>query len=247
MFKSLSSDIARSPSATSGIHDQTARIDAALEEEAIQLGETIIVAERTIIKPDVATSVVAVSAKEVEALPINNVVSAVGLQAGVRGGWGGPPWRRRTALVRFQLLPRQSQRSRRLEYSRREGDNLLVERDGVTLRNPRNNEPLSSIPLSSVKEISIERGGFNAEYGQVRSGIINVVTKEGSRRGYSGSMQFRYNPPAPKYWRGAGILDVQDPNSFALRPFFDPAVCWTGTNNGIWDEYTRNQYPTFIG
>ncbi|MGE5804308.1 MAG: carboxypeptidase-like regulatory domain-containing protein, partial [Ignavibacteria bacterium] len=67
--------------------DQTARIDAALEEETIQVGEVVVTADRTTIRPDVATSVTAVSGEEIEDLPINSVVSAIGLQAGIRGGW----------------------------------------------------------------------------------------------------------------------------------------------------------------
>ncbi len=227
--------------------DQTARIDAALEEEIIEAGEIVVVAERELIKPDVATSVIAVSDKEVQALPINNVVSAVGLQAGIRGGWGGPPGgAAQPTFVSNYSRGRVSVQGG-LSIRGGEGDNILVQMDGVTLRDPRNNEPMTKIPLSSVQEISVERGGFNAEYGQVRSGIVNIVTKEGSRQAYSGAIQFRYSPPAPKYWRGPGILDVHDPYSFALRPFFDPDVAWTGTDNGAWDEYTRSQYPTFLG
>lgn len=227
--------------------DQTARVDIDMEEEAIELGEAVIIAERPLIKPDVATSVIAVSENEVNALPINNVVSAIGLQAGVRGGWGGPPGgAAQPSFVSNYSRGRVSVQGG-LNIRGGEGDNILVQMDGVTLRDPRNNEPMTRIPLSSVKEISVERGGFNAEYGQVRSGIVNIVTKEGGKRGYSGAIQFRYNPPAPKYWRGSGILDVNEPYSFALRSFFDPAVCWTGTDNGAWDEYTRKQYPTFIG
>ena len=56
-----------------------------------------------------------------------------------------------------------------------------------------------------------------------------------------------YSPPAPKYWRGDGILDLQNPYSYVLRPFFDPAVCWTGTQNGAWDSYTQTKYPSFMG
>lgn len=227
--------------------DQTARVDVTLGEEAIQLGETVIVAERPLIKPDVATSVIAVTNKEVESLPINNVVSAIGLQAGVRGGWGGPPGGASQPTFVSNYTRGKVSVQGGLNIRGGDGDNILVEMDGVTLRDPRNNEPITKIPLSSIKEISVERGGFNAEYGQVRSGIVNIVTKEGNKRGYAGAIQFRYNPPAPKYWRGAGILDVNDPNSFALRPFFDPAVCWTGTDNGAWDEYIKNQYPSFAG
>ncbi|MDZ7261908.1 MAG: TonB-dependent receptor [candidate division KSB1 bacterium] len=227
--------------------DQTARVDFALEMEVIEGEVVTVVAERTIIKPDVATSVVAMSDKEVEELPINNVVSAIGLQAGIRGGWSGPlGGAARPSYVNNYIRGRVSVQGG-LSIRGGEGDNILVEMDGVTLRDPRNNEPMTRMPLSSVKEISVERGGFNAEYGQVRSGIVNIVTKEGSKQGYSGSLQFRYSPPAPKYWRGPGILDVHDPYSFVLRPFFDPDVCWTGTDNGAWDEYTRSQYPSFMG
>lgn len=197
--------------------DQTTRIDAALESEAIELGAMVIVAERKIIKPDVATSVVAITGNEVQELPINSVSGAIGLQAGVQG----------------------------LSVRGGGSDRLLFLLDGVTLRDPRNNQPTANIPLSSIKEISLERGGFSAEYGQVRSGIVNVVTKEGSRHSYSGSIQVRYRPPGPKYWKGEGILDVHDPYSYIFRPFYDPEVCWTGT--GAWDEYTRKQYPEFMG
>ncbi len=197
--------------------DQTTRIDAELESEAIELGAMVIVAERKLIKPDVATSVVAINENEVQQLPVSSVAGAIGLQAGVQG----------------------------LSVRGGGSDRLLFLLDGVTLRDPRNNQPTASIPLSSIKEISLERGGFNAEYGQVRSGIVNVVTREGSRHNYTASFQVRYRPPGPKYWRGEGILDVHDPYSYIFRPFYDPEVCWTGT--GAWDEYTRKQYPEFMG
>jgi outer membrane receptor protein involved in Fe transport len=119
--------------------------------------------------------------------------------------------------------------------------------DGVTLRDPRNNEPGTRIAISSVQEVSVERGGFNAEYGQVSAGIVNVVTKQGSKNNYSGRAQFRISPPAAKYWLAPGIVDVNNPMSYVLRPFFDPTVCWTGTGNGAWDAYTISKYPTFQG
>ncbi|MBN1155312.1 TonB-dependent receptor [candidate division KSB1 bacterium] len=227
--------------------DQTARVDFDLQMEVIEGEVVTVIAERNIIKPDVATSVVAISKDEVDELPINNVVSALGLQAGVRGGWGSfPDGAAQPSFVSNYSRGKVSVQGG-LNIRGGDGDNILVEMDGVTLRDPRNSEPITRVPLSSVQEISIERGGFNAEYGQVRSGIVNIVTKEGGKQNYSGSIQVRYNPPAPKYWNGSGILDVHDPYSFVLRPFFDPDVCWTGTSNGNWDEYTQRQYPSFMG
>lgn len=194
--------------------DQTARVDVELEMEVLEGEAVTVVAEKSIVKQDVATSVVAVTAQEVEELPVSSVQSVVGLQAGIQSG---------------------------LQIRGGGADEALVLLDGITLRDPRNNSPISSVALSAVKEISIERGGFNAEYGQVRSGIVNVVTKEGSASNYHGTMDMRYSKPGPKHF---GISPF-DPNSFWLKPYYDDAVCWEGTEN--WDTYTRMQYPEFEG
>ncbi len=224
--------------------DQTARVNFELEIEAIEGGVVNVIAERRIVKRDVATSVVAITASEVEALPVSNINNVIGLQAGIRGD---------------------------MEIRGGGADEALFLMDGVTLRDPRNNKPVSGIALSAIKEISVERGGFNAEYGQVRSGIVNVVTREGAKTGYHGNLEMKYSPPTPKHF---GISPF-DPNSGLLRPFYDDAVCWTGTANGepftddngngewdtgesftdyngdgsrnYWDTYTQNQYAEFEG
>jgi outer membrane receptor protein involved in Fe transport len=200
--------------------DQNTRVDVEIEPQTINLNEMIVIAERKAIKRDVATSVVEVSSDEIKDLPVANVTDVVGLQAGIRN---------------FNIRGGGS-------------DKILFMLNGITLRDPRNNEAVTKIALSSVKEVSVERGGFNAEYGQVQNGIVNVVTREGNKKSYSGNFQFRYSPPHRKYWNGSSeIKDISDPMSYVLRPFFDDAVCWTGTTNGAWDEYTRKQYPEFAG
>ena len=225
--------------------DLTARLDVIMEAEAIQTNETIVVAERKILKPDVASSVVAVTSEEMAALPVSSVQSAVGLQAGIKDG---------------------------LQIRGGGADEALVLMDGITLRDPRNNLPISSVPISAVKEINVERGGFNAEYGHVRSGLVNMVMQEGSRSAYYGRVEFKYSPPQAKHFD----ISPFDKNSFWLKPYFDPAVCWSGTmdesyedlnansrydqgesfidrdGNGLWsdspwDEYTQRQYPDFDG
>ena len=153
--------------------DQTARIDAELHLEALEGEAVTVVADRNIIREDVATSVVSFSGNEVAELPLSTIEEAVGLQAGVESGMtirGGG------------------------------ADEALFLVDGITLRDPRNNQPITGIALSAVKEMSIERGGFNAEYGQVRSGVINVVTREGSKSNYHGSLTAKYSPPAAKHF-----------------------------------------------
>ncbi len=195
--------------------DQTVRVDVALESQTIDLSETVILAERPV-KPDVATSVVAVGEEEIKDLPVATMQSVVGLQAGITGN---------------------------LEVRGGSAADALFQVNGITLRDPRNNQPIANIPLSSVVEVNVERGGFNAEYGQVRSGIFNVVTKEGERRGYTATATVRMSPYTTKY---LGVSPF-DRNSYWLRPYLDPDVCWTGTASGAWDTYTRIQYPSFNG
>jgi outer membrane receptor protein involved in Fe transport len=223
--------------------DQTARVNAAMQVETIQGEVVTVVGERMSIRPDVATSVVSVTPAEIEELPVINVQSVVELQAGIQSG---------------------------MEIRGGGADEALFLIDGATLRDPRNNNPISSLALSSVKEISVERGGFNAEYGQVRSGIVNIVTKEGTKSGYHGKLELKYSPPGAKNF---GISPF-DKNSWWLRPYYDNEVCWTGTkgepfedlNSNLswdkdepftdinkdgrwtgWDKYTQRQYPEFEG
>jgi outer membrane receptor protein involved in Fe transport len=227
--------------------DQTARIDVALEPQAVEVSEITILAERPLVKPDVATSTVAISGNDIADLPVNNIVSAIGLQAGIRENVSGRPSAAAPSFVNQSYTRGAVSVQGGLSMRGGGGENILFMVDGITMRDPRNSEPTTQVPLSSVSEISVERGGFDAEYGQVRSGIINVVTKEGNRQNYTASVQMRYSPPAPKYWRGTGILDIHDPNSYIMRPFFDPAVCWTGTESGGWDKYTQTKYVRFSG
>lgn len=196
--------------------DQTTPLSVQLSSNIIETDEVIVVAERNVIKQDVSTSVISVEPEEIQFLPVSSVNDVIELQAGVEDG----------LVVRGGGA-----------------DELLFQIDGITLRDPRNNQPISSVALTSIQEVSIEKGGFNAEYGQVRSGIVNIVSKEGSRSEYHGAVQVKYAPAQKKHFG----ISVYDPNSMWNRSYLDPAVAWTGTQNGVWDEYDQRQSPQFEG
>jgi outer membrane receptor protein involved in Fe transport len=200
--------------------DETSPVNIELIPKAIEAGSVVVIAERNIIKQDVSTSVTAIQPDEISTLPVTTINDLIGLQAGVEEG----------LVIRGGA-----------------SDQALIQLDGVTLRDPRNNMPISSVALSSIQEVSIEKGGFNAEYGQVQSGVINIVAREGGMSEYYGAMQFRYSPSSPKYFG----ISVYDPNSMWNRPYLDPVVSWTGTQNpqsDAWDSYyTSRQYPDFKG
>ena len=196
--------------------DQTSRVHVELAETALEGESVTVVAERRVVKEDVATSVAAVSATEIQTLPMTSVNEIVGLQAGIESG---------------------------LVIRGGGAEEALFRLDGRPLRDPRTNQPITGIALSAVKEISVERGGFNAEYGQVRSGLINIVTREGNTSAYNGMLTVKYAGAAAKNFG----VSPYDPNSYFLRSYMDPEVCWSGTENGAWNYYTQAQYPQFDG
>jgi hypothetical protein len=175
--------------------DQTSWVNFAMEL-LLSTNNTIeMSAEKNIIRPNVTTSSVTLSNEQIRDLPINNLVSAIGLHSGIRGGWNSAPGSDRSLNQGFGENYASGKVSVQGDLTIRggEGDNILFMVDGITMRDPRNNEPLAKIPLSPVEEISVVPNGFNAEYGQVQSSIVHVITREGGKQGYSGI--FKYTMP----------------------------------------------------
>ncbi len=196
--------------------DLTTQLDISLSQEII-MGQTVVVeAGRKPIKMDVAASQTSVPAEQIEEMPVTNVSEIIGLKAGIQG------------------------------FSIRGGgtDQTMLMVDGLILNDERNNQPNTFIPLSAISDISVQTGGFNAEYNNVRSGVVNVVTRSGSLTGYSGTITIKHSPASQKHFG----LSPYDASSYFLRPYMDDEVCWTGTSgSGAWDEYTQRQYAQFEG
>jgi len=222
--------------------DRTESLNIVMSEEVLEGEAVVITAERKVIKMDVAASQRNMSSEGIETLPVASVGEVLTLQAGVSG------------------------------FSVRGGGTsetaLMI--DGIELKDQRTNQPITGIPLSAVQEISVQTGGFSAEYNNVRSGIVNVVTKDGSE-GYTGTISIKYSNPQAKHFG----ISPYDPDSYFLRPYMDDAVAWTGTENGevyddvnnngywdegepytdlngdnaytAWDKYMQRQYPEFDG
>ncbi len=195
--------------------DQTTTVNFQLSEDTVGLEELVVTAEIPVVQADVSNSQLNVTSDQIEALPVSSINNVVGLQAGIQG----------------------------LSVRGSGSDELSFMVNGLTLRDERDNAPYTSISLSSVEEVQVQTGGFNAEYGNVRSGVVNVVTKEGDRSRYTGNAIIRYSTPAQKHFGHR----ADDTNAYWIRPFIDPDVAWAGTEAGGWDEFTQAQYPRFEG
>lgn len=139
--------------------DLTTELDVKLEPALVEAGEVVIEAERPLVQKDLTSTSVTVSAEDIKMIPVDNPLAVVNLQAGVVGGHfrGG--------------------RMNEVAY--------LV--DGVTVTDPYNGGISLQVENSSVREMEVISGTFNAEYGQAMSGIVNIVTMEGTQD-YHGSV-----------------------------------------------------------
>jgi len=217
-YRLKASLVGYAPSTISGVRvniDQTTTVNFSLNEATITTGEVTVVATRPVIEKDVSASTTNLSIEQIQPLPTTNVTTVIGLQAGIQG----------------------------LTIRGGGSDQTAFMLDGLTLRDERNNTPFTTISYTAVKDIQIQTGGFNAEYGNIRSGVINIVTKEGSTDRYTVGLIARYRRPGPKHF-GSPLNSL---DFYYVRPYLDPAVCWTGTKNGAWDAYTQKQYPEFEG
>lgn len=126
-----------------------------LPAEVLQLNEVVIIKKHDLIQSDITSSTYFISGEEINnRLPIDSYKDAITLLPGVVGNHfrGG---RQTDVLYMLDGLPIQSALSREIS---------------------------SYFPNSSVVEMMVQTGGFNAEYGQATSGIVNVVSKDGRNK-----------------------------------------------------------------
>ena len=147
---------------------EVARVDFYLHEEAIQLSELVVVGERPMIEREVSASVRAITRKEIEALGVTDVKGLLERQAAVSG--------------------------EDLDLHIRGGrsNEILMLVDGIPIRDPLSGSAFGMhIPTTAVKELEALTGGFNAEYGEAMSGVINIQLREGSERTH-GEITYRH-------------------------------------------------------
>ncbi|MGQ9853366.1 MAG: TonB-dependent receptor, partial [Candidatus Oleimicrobiaceae bacterium] len=133
------------------IMDLKTEVAVELEPQVLDLGQTIVaVAERPLIQRDVTASTHMVAGSKLDDLPVDSFRDLVTLQPGVTAD-GHIRGGRETEVL------------------------YLV--DGLPIQDAMTGGQSSDLPNASVVELTVQTGGFNAEYGNAMSGIVNVVTK----------------------------------------------------------------------
>ncbi len=148
------------------IVDQTTELPVRLQPKSIEVGEVVITAKAPMIQKDITSTISVLTREEIESLPVSTFTELLSLQAGVVGSGSN--------------LHIRGGRSNEVAY--------LV--DGMYVQDPLLGGLATRINNDAIQEMSLLSGTYNAEYGNALSGVVNIVTRDGSDH-FSGKLEYR--------------------------------------------------------
>jgi len=150
--------------------DMTFALNAELEETVIEGEEQVVMAEKDEIRIDDVQNLRIMTSDEIAEMPVQDVNQILAVQVGV--------------VTRGGEIHVRGGRSGEVSY--------IV--DGVETRDPLGGLGATDIGINltsnALQEVQIIKGGFDAEYGNVLSGAIRIVTREGNVQLTSGRFEF---------------------------------------------------------
>ncbi len=139
-----------------------------MEETVLSLGqEVVIVGEKPLFNLEETQTTRSIKSEDIKASAVQNVQDIVSMQAGVV----------------------QADNEVHIRGGRTYENAYLL--DGVSVQDPLGGTGFGlQLSPGSIQEVEVITGGYNAEYGQATSGIVNITTKEGSQK-YTGSAAYK--------------------------------------------------------
>jgi len=201
--------------------DRVTSLDIKLLATTIEGSEVIVIADRTSINKEVSNTQMVVSADQLKEAPGTRDINSF-----------------------LRRLPGVSQENGFLTIRGGSPDQTGSLVNGLSYVNAAVGNAETSIPLSAVNQVSVLEGGYNAEYGNFRSGLINITTKSGTNDGYHGTISITMDQSHQRRF-GDSFYDT---DNAALKSYLDPSVAFIGTE-AAWadDPYMREQNPKFSG
>ncbi len=145
--------------------DRSTEVYFTLVEQVLKAAEVVVEAERPMIEVESTGSRRVIDTEETKIRPINTVAEAIATQPGV-------------VLHDGQIHVRGGRSSEVKMYV-----------DGIAISNSATGGAGLEVSLSSLSEFDLLSGGFDAEYGNVQSGVINLSTREGGRK-FAGELKY---------------------------------------------------------
>ena len=148
--------------------NKTLELDVDLEETVLTMAQdVVVVGEKPLVDVEETQSRISLSKEDVELAVVENISDLVSQQAGVV----------------------KSDNAIHIRGGRSYENAFLL--DGVSVQDPLAGTGFGlQLSANSIEKVEVLTGGFNAEFGQATSGIVNVKTREGGER-YSGSLSYK--------------------------------------------------------
>ena len=143
-------------------------LEVKLEETSLSLGqEVVIIGDKPLFNLEETQSSRTISGEDIMAAAVKSVQDIVSLQAGVV----------------------QSDNEIHIRGGRTFENAYLL--DGVSVQDPLAGTGFGlQLSPAAIQEVEVITGGYNAEYGQATSGVVNITTKEGAKY-YNGSLGYK--------------------------------------------------------
>lgn len=133
--------------------DKTQTLDFSLSSQTLDIGkEVVVIAEKKLIQKDLTSTSANVGSEVMKSLPVENFQDVVNLQAGVMDG----------------------------HFRGGRGGEVAYMMNGISINDNFSGQPAFEVEKNVIEQLDVISGTFNAEYGQAMSGVVNIVTKEGS-------------------------------------------------------------------
>ena len=186
--------------------DRSTEQNFSLIQKTIEGEEITVLADRPLIYKDLTSTQKITTSEDILNMPVESFLGVLTTQAGVNVGAGGE-------------LHIRGGRSNEVGY--------FI--DGVSVSNPFFTNSLSvNVSNKALSELKVVSGGFNAEYGNAMSGIVNLQIKEG-RENYEGNVSLyagdRYSNDTELY---SNINEFELLNRKTLEGYFSGPVPFTG-------------------
>lgn len=162
-------------------NDLTTYVDIQMSSKVLDIGQVqTVIAERPLVIVDQTSSLKLVDKEEINNLPSHTYQDIVGLSAGV------VPFQENASTAQRGVAPASNQPTMNIRGGRQGEVAYFV--DGFVQQDPLSNLSTTTINNNAIDQIAISTGGFNAEYGWVSSGAINITTREGGPK-YHGAVE----------------------------------------------------------
>ena len=206
----------------------TATIRARMEEKILAVGqEVVVVGEKPLFDIEETSSKRSIEQADIQTAAVQDVQGLVSLQPGV-------------VLADNEI---------HIRGGRASENAYLV--DGISVQDPLAGTGFGlQLSPESIQDAEVITGGYNAEYGQATSGIVNITTREGADK-YSGAFSYKTDHPGNPRYRGNWNTDIYngtvsgpEPVTSLLLPALGVQIpgqmsFFASFNANLTDGYTR--------